>query len=483
MKKSIVFTVLCMIVSGQICAETAENPYGNWQHGPSSDPDYFPIAVWLQSPRNATKYKAAGVNVFVGLWEGPTEEQLDTLREAGMQTICYQNETGLNYSDDSIIIGWMHGDEPDNAQSDGEGGYDPPILPEVIIHDYDSLKTADPSRPVFLNLGQGVAYDNYIGRGTRRNHPEDYPEYIKGGDVVSFDIYPVNSTYEEIQGNLWYVPKGVARLNEWSDYQKVVWNCIECTQIRTGEKPTPSQVKTEVWMSLIHGSRGLIYFCHEFEPFNEDGLLDDAEMLEAVTALNNHIHELAPVLNSTTVENTAGVVSSDENVPIDIMAKLYGNELYIFSVCMRDGQAQGTFTLQNVPEDASVEVINENRQITIADGVFTDVFEPYEVHLYRIGNFTTSVGGITPETIKLMGNYPNPFNPSTTIGFNLPRDSYAELVINNVAGQKVDVLHDSFTGAGMHCFVWDATGKPNGLYFYTLKTPEYRETQKMLLMK
>ena len=43
---------------------------------------------------------------------------------------------------------------------------------------------------MLLNLGQGVAFDNYIGRGVRRNHPEDYPEYVKGCDIASFDIYP-----------------------------------------------------------------------------------------------------------------------------------------------------------------------------------------------------------------------------------------------------------------------------------------------------
>ena len=52
-------------------------------------------------------------------------------------------------------------------------------------------------------------------------------------------------------------------------------------------------------MALVHGSRGLIYFVHQFKPkFNEHALLDDPEMLAAVTAVNRQIRELAPVLNS-----------------------------------------------------------------------------------------------------------------------------------------------------------------------------------------
>src|SRR5947207_10663119 len=59
-------------------------------------------------------------------------------------------------------------------------GYGPPVSPATVVADYERIKRADPSRPVLLNLGQGVAWDQYIGRGTRRNHPEDYPEYLKG---------------------------------------------------------------------------------------------------------------------------------------------------------------------------------------------------------------------------------------------------------------------------------------------------------------
>src|SRR4029079_18605856 len=94
-----------------------------------------------------------------------------------------------------------------------------------------------------------------------------------------------------------------SRLRKWSNDRKIVWNCIECTHISNPRaKATPHQVKAEVWMSLIHGSRGLIYFVHQFQPkFNEHALLDDPEMLAAVSALNHQVHDLAPVLNSPDV--------------------------------------------------------------------------------------------------------------------------------------------------------------------------------------
>ena len=228
------------------------------------DEHFFPIAVWLQNPRNAARYRAAGINLYVGLWQGPTSAQLTELEKAGMPVICDQSRTGLEHIGNPIIAAWMHGDEPDNAQSLGAGkGYGPPVLPDRIITDYRRLRAADPSRPVMLNLGQGVAWDNYIGRGVRRNHPEDYPEYLKGCDIASFDIYPAVHDSPEIAGKLEFVAQGVERLVGWTRGEKPVWNCIECTHISNPRaKATPQQIRAEVWMALTRGSRGLIYFVH-----------------------------------------------------------------------------------------------------------------------------------------------------------------------------------------------------------------------------
>ncbi|MGD0745524.1 MAG: hypothetical protein ABSA45_10240, partial [Verrucomicrobiota bacterium] len=291
---------------------------------PWSDPGFFPLAVWLQAPAKAERYRQAGINTYVGLWQGPTEEQLAALKQAGIRVICGQNDAGLRHLDDPTIIAWMHGDEPDNAQSLANGpGYGPPIPPETIVADYRRIRAADPSRPVMLNLGQGVAWDGWYGRGSRAGHPEDYPQYLNGCDLASFDIYPANHDNPAVQGRLWFVARGVERLVQWGEGKKMVWNCIECTAIdNPNRKPTPQQVRCEAWMSLIHGSRGLIYFVHQFKPkFDESALLDDPEMLAAVAALNRQITGLAPVLNSPAVSNAITVKSENPAVPVATMVK------------------------------------------------------------------------------------------------------------------------------------------------------------------
>jgi len=405
MQRRIILTVSLILVGYVLTVSNKPleaSQYLQWENGPSRDADFFPIAVWLQNPAKARRYRDAGFNTYVGLWNGPTEKQLAELKQAGMKVICHQNEVGLKHVDDPTIIGWMHGDEPDNAQSLGQGkGYGPPIPPKKIIDGYQKIRNADPTRPVILNLGQGVAWDGWHGRGVRTNHPEDYPEYIKGCDVASFDIYPVAHSREQVSGKLWYVPKGVERLVKWAGGNKIVWNCIECTRIQNPtNKATPQQVRSEVWMSIIHGSMGLIYFVHEWKPrFNESALLSDLQMLSAVTEINRQITKLAPVLNSPTVREEVNVTTDNREVPVAFMTKKYKGQTYLFAVGMRDGVTTATFTVQGLAGSAgelkekisdpaggyTIEVLGENRTILSKDGVFKDKFEPWDVHLYRIG--------------------------------------------------------------------------------------------------
>ncbi len=379
-------TALFLFVALFVASESILSAASLWTNGVVASATQFPIAVWLQNPSNAERFKAAGINLYVGLYRGPTEEQLATLARAGMRVICSQNARALTFTNNPTIVGWMHGDEPDNAQSLGQGkGYGPPILPEVIVRNYERIRANDPSRPVLLNLGQGVAYDNYIGRGVRRRHMEDYPEYIKGCDIASFDIYPVVHENAEVAGKLEFVAKGVERLRQWSRDEKVVWNCIECTRISNVERQaTPEQVRSEVWMSLIHGSRGIIYFVHQFKPtFREAALLDDAEMMRAVTSINKQIQELAPVLAGPSVTNLVTVESASD-VPVASMVKQHNGATYVFAVAMRNKATRCTFKFARGGKEATWEVLGESRTIDASNLQFSDEFQPYGVHLYRV---------------------------------------------------------------------------------------------------
>jgi hypothetical protein len=365
-----------------LAGQEPSGPYAAWPNGPPQDPAWFPLAVWLQNPSNAEAYRAAGINTYVGLYRGPTDEQMQKLKAAGMKVICHLNDEARKRLDDPAFIAWMHGDEPDNAQARRGGGYGPPLLPAKIVEDYERLRKSDPSRPIFLNLGQGVAWDDWIGRGVRTRHPEDYPEYLKGCDIASFDIYPAVHEHPAVAGQLWFVPQGVERLRKWTDGRKPVWNCVEASRIdNVKTKPTPAQVRSEVWMSIVAGSRGIIYFVHQFQPtFVEASLLRDPELLAAVTEINRQVRELAPVINSPALADGATVTGSDPAAPLTSTSRRRDGALYVFVVGLRDKAAKATVTAPG----AKAEVLNENRTIDVRDGRFEDDVPAYGVRLYRI---------------------------------------------------------------------------------------------------
>ncbi|MBD3225176.1 MAG: T9SS type A sorting domain-containing protein [Caldithrix sp.] len=88
---------------------------------------------------------------------------------------------------------------------------------------------------------------------------------------------------------------------------------------------------------------------------------------------------------------------------------------------------------------------------------------------------------------NLYPNYPNPFNPSTTIRFELLKGGPTKLIIYNLLGQKVKVLADGYYNSGRHTIQWngkDRTGRPlpSGVYFLHLQSADYTETHKMVLV-
>ena len=316
-------------------------------------------------------------------------KKLDQLKKNNIRAIVSFDKFGLEHVNDSTIYAWMQTDEPDNAQArKGSKGYEPCIDPAVIIKNYIEIKGKDPSRPVYLNLGMGVSNTAWHGRGECAGRYDMYKVsgngYLKGCDIASFDIYPVNTNDKVFKDKLWYVPKGIDSLKVWSDHSKPVWCWIECTRIAEGGpgKPTPSEVKSEVWMALIHGANGYGYFCHTFAPtYTEAGLFKDPGMMEAIRAINKQVIALASELNSPNTVDYATVVSSNKEIPVDIMTKNYKGSDYIFSVAMRDGKTTAEFS---VKKGKKAEVIGENREIKIKRGRFSDEFEAYGVHLYMI---------------------------------------------------------------------------------------------------
>ena len=93
-----------------------------------------------------------------------------------------------------------------------------------------------------------------------------------------------------------------------------------------------------------------------------------------------------------------------------------------------------------------------------------------------------------PQVYSLHQNFPNPFNPSTTIRYDLPEDAFVRLTVYDIRGREVAVLANGMKAAGYQTVVWngrDSRGIPAsaGIYFLRINTPAFHATKKMMLLK
>jgi hypothetical protein len=88
-----------------------------------------------------------------------------------------------------------------------------------------------------------------------------------------------------------------------------------------------------------------------------------------------------------------------------------------------------------------------------------------------------------PKTFSLLNNYPNPFNPTTTIGYELPTETRVTLTVFNLLGQQVAKLVDEVKPAGKHLAKFDASALTSGIYLYQFNAGSFHQTRKMLLVK
>jgi hypothetical protein len=93
-----------------------------------------------------------------------------------------------------------------------------------------------------------------------------------------------------------------------------------------------------------------------------------------------------------------------------------------------------------------------------------------------------------PETFSLGQNFPNPFNPITTINYDLPQQTHVNLMIYDILGREVVKLVSKEMPAGYKTIIWDSRNNYGesvsaGIYFYQLQTKDFVKTKKMILIK
>ncbi|MBT6942607.1 MAG: T9SS type A sorting domain-containing protein [Candidatus Marinimicrobia bacterium] len=145
--------------------------------------------------------------------------------------------------------------------------------------------------------------------------------------------------------------------------------------------------------------------------------------------------------------------------------------------------------LEHVFEGSPVNGATVSLNVKATDGIDTvDVTGDNRVIYVNRYEYLSTEGEGVPVEFALHENYPNPFNPTTTLRFDLPEVSDITLTIYNMLGQRVKTFNMNDTPAGFHSIKWNATndyGDPvgAGVYLYQLRANQYVKTRKMVLLK
>ena len=227
---------------------------------------------------------------------------------------------------------------------------------------------------------------------------------------------------------------------------------------------------------------------------DEVGLSDTTSFELIVNPVNDSPDNfllLSPTNNTEiiiTAENLDEIVefSWEESFDVDGDELTYsfdGIEFFTFE-SVQDNQLSMTYA-------EMVELMNE-QELDYISGEWTVAAEDEEYSVPASnGYFTLTIDATAlsidalniPEEFALHNNYPNPFNPITTIRYDLPQESDVTLTIYDITGRMVKTLVNNPQQAGMKNVVWNATDVTSGIYIYRIQAGDFTQTRKMILLK
>jgi hypothetical protein len=155
---------------------------------------------------------------------------------------------------------------------------------------------------------------------------------------------------------------------------------------------------------------------------------------------------------------------SERKTTIELLPYSFGvtgnKEVYIRLSIVPQGDIQPVFTLLNEYYDSDESGLSKrgvNRNATVVD--------------------------LIPKEYRLTQNFPNPFNPVTTIQYELPNSEYVTVTVIDAVGRLVATIVDGYRESGVYQSHFDASQLSSGIYFYTMRAGKYTATKKMMLVK
>jgi len=359
---------------------------------------FFLIGTFMPTIYEFGKWHDRGVNTGVGLNSYTDPAAGRTLQVAiqdwdsqakaqGMRTIRSPMPNPADDLGNTTLLAWDQMDEPDAT---GQGM----INLASCVANYQQWKATDSSRPVYLTFsGPDVlgamagprpswCLDSTGGCSLISNHLD----YISSAlDWVSNDIYPCSGYLpdESRRCDPSYVGDPIDLIRSWTD--KPVFAFIETSYQEfvpeSTRGPTKDEVRAEIWVAIVHGVRGYIFFP---QVVGKDAAGDGtpADVAAELTIQNTTVTQLAPVLQGDIDPTTLGA-----SVPAPLQAgwRDAPSGKYFFVVNTKQPTlTNAAITLTGVDTATSASVFNESRTVTLANGKLTDTFGAFAVHIYVV---------------------------------------------------------------------------------------------------
>lgn len=196
---------------------------------------------------------------------------------------------------------------------------------------------------------------------------------------------------------------------------------------------------------------------------------------ENVSAGNTYSHDL--IVSNLGNSNMSGMVSIPQEFSVLLSNEQVSND-YVYSL------EAGENAIFSIVYQAPSPVVNIDSVILISSNDASNPAIMLPIRVNVVSNDNTGIPAVT----KLEGNFPNPFNPTTTIRFATHKPGSVRLSIFNIKGQLVRKLVDKDLPAGNHAIIWDGKDQYNrsvssGIYLYRMEAPGYTQSLKMMLMK
>lgn len=355
---------------------------------------FFPIGIFAQRQEDFSKWKSRGLNTLflVSLSYGTDLADWEaSARAKGLRTIRQPLPKPADDIGNTNLLAWSQMDEPD------AGGLSSFKNLQPCINNYNLWKSIDPTRPVFLNFagpdvliaieGPQPSWCNEAGGYC--SWAGNYKRYIgEALDWASNDIYPVGGWLpdEKRRNDLTLIGDVLDRIKTWTD--KPQFATIECSDQRYVPQATrgltPGELRAQMWISIVHGARGICYFAAWFSPPYMWAGWDNTTAGNVAEMLVQHpiITSLAPVLQ--------GVIdppSLEITVPSPLQAcwrNANGQGYFIVVNPTGVAQTNVSLTLTGVPTSGTAVVYSQSRNVTVSGGHITDSFPAFGVNIYVI---------------------------------------------------------------------------------------------------